>query len=256
MKITLKEWKAWDFCGGSWHEWSRFSPAEIADVCGGPGVYVLALPEARAPLGRLVQSDPHSILDVGICGELSKYIPQLVRVATEAEAAHIEGWRPGSRKLLEKLKLEPSDLRLRWCSAESEDTEYAYSIERRILEGYYELFGELPPLNDNRGYETTSEKHVRSLIGRGKLDFRSVFERLKKDGFVDANELGLGPWSMESLGHDFDRLARFFFPEEPAVPVWSTNVSLGGTEWVRVIYNRDLSQERVVELVQRKHSEP
>ncbi|MFI5302569.1 MAG: hypothetical protein ACHREM_31145 [Polyangiales bacterium] len=55
------------------------------------------------------------------------------------------GWRLGTGGLLDRLGLKPSDLRFSWCGAASKDE--AYRIEGTLLRGYYELFGELPPLN-------------------------------------------------------------------------------------------------------------
>ncbi len=148
MALTPKQWADWkyDAGGAPWTHWRPLSVEVIrTEVPAGPGAYVLGLPDER-PLGRLLGQDPHGILDIGESAGLRQRLGDLLRCAGQAgERGHMAGWRLGSAGLLARLGIPVAKLRVSWCSAETKDD--AYFIEGSLLRDYYELFGELPPLN-------------------------------------------------------------------------------------------------------------
>lgn len=146
-RINRAQWNSWSFPGGdAWSPWATLSPSlKLRDR---PGAYVLGLPAIRGPLGRLLAADPHGILDVGESERLASRIDVLRRCVTRAgERGHMAGWRLGSGGLLRNLKIEAADLRVSYCYAKPATKDVAYRIEGTLLRTYYELFGELPPLN-------------------------------------------------------------------------------------------------------------
>lgn len=146
---SMAEWKKWDFDGGDkWSNWEDLSPQLIEKLKNEPGAYVLGLPETekRKKLPRLLASDEHQIIDIGESRHLQNRIRDLLRCAqNEGHSGHMAGWRLGSGGLLRRLNLEAKDLRVSFCYAK--DKHDAYRIEGTMLRRYYELFGELPPLN-------------------------------------------------------------------------------------------------------------
>ncbi|GMV18158.1 MAG: hypothetical protein AMXMBFR56_63820 [Polyangiaceae bacterium] len=147
MKISGAHWNSWSFPGGdAWSPWKVLSPAlKIRDR---PGAYVIGLPASRAPLGRLRGADPHGILDIGESAKLARRISDLRRCAEKpGERGHMAGWRLGSGGLLKHLGITSADLRVSYCYAEPASKDEAYRLEGTILRGYFDLFGELPPLN-------------------------------------------------------------------------------------------------------------
>lgn len=148
------EWKRWSFKGGhEWCDWMPFSTSTFDAIRAQPGAYVLGLPDHRGPLGRLLGQDPHGLLDVGEAESLRDRLAALRRCATtRGQCGHMAGWRLGSMGLLARLDLRPEDLRLSVCYAGSKVE--AYAIEGAILRDYYDLFGELPPLNYKFNWST------------------------------------------------------------------------------------------------------
>jgi len=142
----LEAWHAWSFRSGSaWTDWHAFSPSTLALVSATPGAYVLGLP-AGVPLGRLLRADPHRLLDVGEASNLNKRLNTLWRCATtQGTPGHMAGWRLGSMQLLARLGCRADELRVSWCMAGTKSE--AYSHEGALLRTYFDLFGELPPLN-------------------------------------------------------------------------------------------------------------
>ncbi|MFT3768430.1 MAG: hypothetical protein QM820_23525 [Minicystis sp.] len=260
MTITIKQWKAWEFDHGDrWHnDWQPLSPKAIADAGERLGVYVLALPRSRCPMGRLLQADPRGILAVG-SGNLEHRLSELLQGMT-SPALHMAGWR----QCLGSLNIKPSNVRVMWCDTPDDDMDEAREIERAILRAYNELFGEPPPLHHTHNYASTDESHVRSLIAQGKFNFRMVFERLQSEGFVDDEVFEkaitseyTGPRRarfiyplMYSMTSDFAHLAELFFPDVARFSVRTGDFALpGGVFHLKVIYRTDLACEHVAKLV-------
>lgn len=260
MTITIKQWKAWEVDHRDcWHDdWQSLSPKAIADAGERLGVYVLALPMSKCPMGRLLQADPHGILDVG-SGDLEHRLSELLQGMT-SPAPHMAGWR----QCLKSLNIRPSNVRVMWCATPEDDMDESREIERAILRAYDELFGEPPPLYHVHNYASTDEGHIRSLIVQGKFNFRMVFECLQSRGFVDDEVFGeaitseyTGSWGgrfiyrlMDSVTSDFANLAELFFPDVARFSVRTGHFALpGGVFHRKVIYRTDLASEHVAELV-------
>lgn len=151
---SLTAWHAWSFLPerDEWTDYVKFSPDNIAKAPTLPGTYVLGLPGGR-PIGRLLGTDRIGVLDVGESKDLRKRLSDLYRCASTAgQTGHMAGWRLGSLGLLSRLGVEIDKLRIFWRETETEDQ--AYRLEGRILRTYYELFGELPPLNYQFNWST------------------------------------------------------------------------------------------------------
>jgi hypothetical protein len=100
----------------------------------------------RARIGRLLEDDLNGVLDIGESGQLRKRLQDLHRCASKpGEVGHMAGWRLGSFGLLTRLKVSVADLRVSWRPTGSK--EEAYRVEGQMLRSYYDIFGELPPLN-------------------------------------------------------------------------------------------------------------
>ncbi|MCA9579448.1 MAG: hypothetical protein KC668_28660 [Myxococcales bacterium] len=156
--FTHDEWKKWTFKrGAEWTEWHALSPEVVeANVPTGPGVYVLGLGQRKRGVARLLGVDVHSVLDVGESGALRRRLLTLHRcVSTPGQTGHMAGWRLGTQGLLERMGVTVGQLRVSWCPVEDKRT--AYGTEGQILQGYYHLFGELPPLNYKFNWATLEE---------------------------------------------------------------------------------------------------
>ncbi|MEO7034455.1 MAG: hypothetical protein ABI548_11180 [Polyangiaceae bacterium] len=147
--ITLLDWNKWRFPGGdAWSDWHALEPATIEALAVKPGAYVVGLPESFGSLRRLLAADEHGLLDVGESGELRTRLRHLFRCATvKGQRGHMAGWRLGTGGLVDKLGITAQELRISWCYAEDGSDEEAYRLEGTILQSYFDLFGELPPLN-------------------------------------------------------------------------------------------------------------
>jgi hypothetical protein len=131
--------------GEEWTDWRPLNSETLAAVPGQPGAYVLSLP-AGLPLGRLLHADPHRLLDIGESSNLRRRLDSLRRCATEAGTpGHMAGWRLGTMGLLARLECSAEELRVSWRAARTKEEAYAH--EGFILRAYFDLFGELPPLN-------------------------------------------------------------------------------------------------------------
>lgn len=147
---TMDEWHAWSFPGGDkWTHWAPLSEDTLRTVPSQAGAYVVGLPPSRLEkegLGRLLATDPHGLLDVGESSQLQKRLRLLRACAsTDGTRGHMAGWRLGSGGLLAKLAVPVEELRVSWCTAD--DRSESYRLEGDVLRRYYDLFGELPPLN-------------------------------------------------------------------------------------------------------------
>lgn len=145
MPVTMQDWRDWEFRGaGQWMEWLPLTNEEVAAVPEGAGAYIVGIRRDR--IGRLLADDPHAIVDVGESARLRVRLRDFMRCAGSAgQEGHMAGWRLGSFGLLERLGVTVSDLRFSYCQAQDKDD--AYRIEGEMLRMYFDLFGELPPLN-------------------------------------------------------------------------------------------------------------
>lgn len=116
-----------------------------------PGVYLLAIPLKRTsnepkPLGRFLATDPHGLVDIGEAENLWKRLCSLFDCTSNmGKTGHMAGWRLGSLGLLRKIGCKTEDLLVSWYHIKSKNK--SYEREGTILKTYFELFGELPPLN-------------------------------------------------------------------------------------------------------------
>ncbi len=145
MTFTLKNWSDWDFHGaGQWMEWLPLTDAELKDVPEGAGAYIIGL--KRDHIGRLLADDPHAVVDIGESVRLQGRLRDFRRCAGSAgQQGHMAGWRLGSFGLLGRLGVTVADLRFSYRPAQNKDD--AYRIEGEMLRMYFDIFGELPPLN-------------------------------------------------------------------------------------------------------------
>lgn len=139
-------WQAWTFPDGeNWTDWCMLSSSTLDAVPSQPGAYVLGLPEGL-PLGRLLHADPHRLLDIGEASNLRRRLESLRRCArVPGTPGHMAGWRLGTMGLLARLECSVEELRVSWCVAPTKED--AYAREGFLLHTYFDLFGELPPLN-------------------------------------------------------------------------------------------------------------
>jgi len=151
VSISIGEWHAWEFEGSeTWTNWRSLSEVSVAAAPAAAGAYVLGIPATRgsnrARIGRLLADDLNGVLDIGESGHLRKRLQDLHRcISTPGQVGHMAGWRLGSFGLLEKLRVSVSDLRVSWRSTQSKED--AYRVEGEMLRWYFDIFGELPPLN-------------------------------------------------------------------------------------------------------------
>ena len=81
MAVTLAEWAEWMFAGGEqWTDWLPLSETEFARVPEGEGAYVVGIKD-RAKIGRLLEDDPHSVIDIGESMQLRERLRDFVRCA-------------------------------------------------------------------------------------------------------------------------------------------------------------------------------
>jgi len=146
MAVTLAEWAEWMFAGGEqWTDWLPLSETEFARVPEGEGAYVVGIKD-RAKIGRLLEDDPHSVIDIGESMQLRERLRDCVRCAgCKGQRGHMAGWRLGSFGLLERLGGKVDNLQFSYRKATSKED--AYRIEGQMLRVYFDIFGELPPLN-------------------------------------------------------------------------------------------------------------
>lgn len=146
FREALELWRDWRFpSGADWNNWHPLSLATIDTAPTTPGAYVLGLPPGP-PLGRLLALDPHRLLDIGESGNLRNRLANLRACASTAgRPGHMAGWRLGSMGLLDRLAATVDDLRVSWCATRTK--EEAYAAEGRMLRLYFDIFGELAPLN-------------------------------------------------------------------------------------------------------------
>ncbi len=146
MAVTLAEWTEWMFAGGEqWTDWLPLSETEFARVPEGEGAYVVGIKD-RAKIGRLLEDDPHSVIDIGESMQLRERLRDFVRCAgCKGQRGHMAGWRLGSFGLLERLGGKVDNLQFSYRKATSKED--AYRIEGQMLRVYFDIFGELPPLN-------------------------------------------------------------------------------------------------------------
>lgn len=146
MSYSRTGWLRWSFDGEKrWGDWRRLTETTIAGIPALPGAYALALPGGRG-IQRLLDLDPHGVLDIGESDGLADRVWSLRGcMANPGATGHMAGWRLGALGLLKKIGCEPSELRIAWAPTRSK--EEAYAEEGRAMRYYFEVFGELPPLN-------------------------------------------------------------------------------------------------------------
>jgi hypothetical protein len=142
---SLTRWQKWQFQHGEkWSRWVAFTPENILCVPQGPGAYALSM--RGREIGRLLAIDRVGVLDVGESGGSRVRLQKLFDCANGLSVAgHMAGWRLGSLGLLKALGGTAANLRFTFI-AQTTKVE-AYRAEGALLKLYYELFGELPPLN-------------------------------------------------------------------------------------------------------------
>lgn len=155
--ISKKAWQRWWFERRThpWTRWSNLTADLVAAELPDAGCYVLACPSWR-PVERLLDTDPHGLLDIGESGNLGRRLRELFRCITKPEATgHMAGWRIGTLGLLSELKVDVSELRLSWCILPSKGA--AELEEGRIMKIYFDRFGELPPVNYKANWKHLAE---------------------------------------------------------------------------------------------------
>lgn len=152
MAVTLTDWRRWEFLGaGKWMQWLPLTDAVLAEVPEGAGAYIIGI--RRDKIGRLLADDPHAVVDIGESVRLRGRLRDFVRCAgNPGQEGHMAGWRLGKLGLLERLGVAVTDLRFTYRGARDKDD--AYRIEGEMLRLYFELFGELPPLNYKYNWAT------------------------------------------------------------------------------------------------------
>ena len=154
--ISATRWLKWSFPEGrGWTRWRRFTNATIAEAPIDAGTYALGISRSGG-LGRLLGADPHAVLDIGRSVTLRSRLSTLKACAdTPKMTGHMAGWRLGTLGLLHRLGVTSSDdLRVSWSP--QPDVTAAHHHESFLLRAYFELFGELPPLN----YQTNWAAYV------------------------------------------------------------------------------------------------
>jgi hypothetical protein len=158
--VTLQAWSDWKFEGADkWTDWECIENVKCPPVA---GAYVLGLrprsEKEQTGLGRLLERDPHFILDIGESSNLQRRVATLLHcMSGKGNEGHMAGWRLGSMGLMEKLRAEPRDFRVSYCVAKKSAKDEAYRLESEILRAYYGIFGELPPLNYKFNWSTWEE---------------------------------------------------------------------------------------------------
>ncbi len=152
MAVTLTDWRRWDFQGAEqWMQWLPLTNVELDDVPVEAGAYIVGIRRDR--IGRLLADDPHAIVDIGESARLRGRLRDFVRCAgNPGQEGHMAGWRLGKLGLLERLGVTVADLRFTYC--ETQDKDGAYRMEGVMLRMYFDLFGELPPLNYKYNWAT------------------------------------------------------------------------------------------------------
>jgi len=165
MQASLKQWRDWSFNSrGRFRGWRRLTPQTLEQVPPGPGVYLLAWPQPQTaptprPLGRLLAEDPHGILDIGEAIHLQTRLTRLRDCcAQQGVEGHMAGWRLGTLRLLKRLGVAAEDLLVDWH--EVADKDEAYEWEGWLLRTYFQIFGELPPLNYKFNWSAFSEDEL------------------------------------------------------------------------------------------------
>lgn len=147
--FTMAEWDDWRFAGGgAWNDWMALNATTLRAVQQRAGAYVLGLPRRQGGhvVRRLLAQDRHGILDIGESGDLKHRLSALLRcMTTHGERGHMAGWRLGTGGLIQKLGVQPEEFLVSWCYAATRIE--AYNTESMLMRAYFELFGELPPLN-------------------------------------------------------------------------------------------------------------
>lgn len=153
--VAATSWQKWSFAEGrDWTRWQRFTDATIATAPKTAGTYALRL-SGSSGLGRLLGTDPHAVLDIGRSARLRSRLRSLKKCADNRGATgHMAGWRLGTLGILERLVGSSDDLRISWSP--HPDVAAAHVNESFLLRAYFELFGELPPLN----YQTNWAAYV------------------------------------------------------------------------------------------------
>lgn len=151
MTLTIQQWSDWTFPNrGRFTDWRLFVEV-VGKAPKDPGVYFLAVPSVQEPmrprkLCRFLNEDPHGLLDIGEAANLQRRLQVLYKCATNRGApGHMAGWRLGSMGLIDRLGCKADQLLVSWFKLESKDE--AYHWEGRMLNVYFSIFGELPPLN-------------------------------------------------------------------------------------------------------------
>lgn len=149
---TLKQWKDWNFPNrGRFNDWSKLTIDTINSIKAKPGVYLLAIPLEKGSLktislGRFLATDPHGLIDIGEAQNVKQRIKTLFACATEeGTTGHMAGWRLKNLNILDRIGHQAEELLISWYYLKNKNE--AYEWEGWLLKEYFELFGELPPLN-------------------------------------------------------------------------------------------------------------
>jgi len=157
----LTEWEKWNFSLdkgkerlNDFNNWHILNYKNIDNIPEKPGVYILAQRcmslvskklEAK-PINRFLNSDTHGLLDIGEAVNLKLRISQFLACVSKKDTeGHMAGWRLGSLNLLSKMGCTVNDLIFSYLPLASKGK--AYEWEGILLNVYFDLFGELPPLN-------------------------------------------------------------------------------------------------------------
>jgi hypothetical protein len=165
--VRLEQWAAWTFPnrGRFTRDWKVLARVQGGEVPDRPGVYLLAAPSATGSLvpravGRLLATDPNGVLDIGEATNLRSRLRSLHECATtRGVTGHMAGWRLGTLDLLKRLECTGGDLLVSWCCVA--DKRDAYEWEGWLLRTYFELFGELPPLNYKFNWSAFTDEELR-----------------------------------------------------------------------------------------------
>lgn len=142
----LEQWGKWQFSDGSnWMPWHNITDNTISKMPKKAGAYVIGLANDHG-LHRLLEKDPHGILDIGDADNLQLRLSNFKNCASHlGTGGHMTGWRLGTMGILKRMNISVEQLQVSWY--ETKDKKEAYLCQLQIFKMYLQLFGELPPLN-------------------------------------------------------------------------------------------------------------
>lgn len=135
--------------GRNWSSWLKLTEENLRMVPRAPGVYKIGYPGVKIPRFWQVDEgeDGRAILCIGQSSNVRERLRNFLKVIKGEGGIHMAGFIFSELCLERIFELEKIEFKFK----EVESGEEAEEEEYKLLTDYQEIYGELPPLNRNKG---------------------------------------------------------------------------------------------------------